>query len=310
MEDKRNKLNTILLIILIVLILVFGIYYIYDSNKNKIDNNKTDNTTTTSKIDNLLNEELKGYKEYDLNTVEERKSIFENRIYDLDSDITRINSALWTYEHSEYKDNTYTYTYNDGEQKKSYTINDVKEVKYYLGDNSYKRIVMVKDNANVIRYLFNDLNDIIDKDFERIEFITLPSKYDDIKLYSEDSQIPYMLVDKEGNYYDLVSRIKINKDTFYKSSEYNISINIDGTVYNDIGQNIRSGIKLKKGIYYQETDELEYFISDDNYLYNRELKKLSEQKIKKVLYYNEGSPEKIYVIFEDNSSIELEYSYL
>lgn len=281
MEDKRNKLNTILLIILIVLILVFGIYYIYDSNKNKIDKNKTDNTTTTNKIDNSLNEELKGYKEYDLNTVEELKPLFDNHIYDLDNDTTRIDSALWTYEHGEYKDNTFTYTYNDGERKKSYTINDVKEVKYYLGDNTYKRIVMVKDNAGIIRYLFNDLNDLIDKNFEKIEFITLPSKFDNIKLYSEDSRIPYMLVDKEGNYYDLVTRIKIPKDTFYKSSEYNISINVDGTVYNDIGQTIKSGIKLKKGIYHQETDVLNYFISDDNYLYNRELKKTIRTKDKK-----------------------------
>ena len=96
MEDKRNKLNinTILLIILIVLILVFGIYYIYDSNKNKIDNNKTDNTTTTSKIDNSLNEELKAYTEYDLNKEEERKSIFDTYVYELEKVATNSKRSL------------------------------------------------------------------------------------------------------------------------------------------------------------------------------------------------------------------------
>ena len=280
MEDKRNKLNTILLIILIVLILVFGIYYIYNTNKNKNDNNKTDNTTTTSKIDNLLNEELKGYKEYDLNTVEERKSIFDTYVYELETIATNskhqlINSSF------EYKDGVFKFTYDDGEKSKSFTIENVKEVKFFDTENSSKEIIVIKDNSNILNYIYYDYNYLLDKNIEAIELKKLDSKYVNIKWYSKDGKNPCILVDSEGNYYDLITKEKIDKDTYYRSTDFNININKDGSVYLD---GVKSSIKLKKEIFNRENDEMKYFISEDYYLYDMELNKKSEKKVKNLYY--------------------------
>lgn len=301
MEDKRNKLNTILLIILIVLILLLGAFYIYNTSKNKNDNNKTDNTTTTSKIDNSLNEELKAYTEYDLNKEEERKSIFDTYVYELEKVATNSKRSLINASF-EYKDGVFKFIYDDGEKSKNFTIENVREVKFFSLENSSKEIIVIIDNSNILNYIYYDNNYLLDKNIEAIELKKLDKKYVDIKWYGKDGENPCILVDSEGNYYDLITKEKIDKDTYYRSTDFNININKDGSVYLD---GVKSSIKLKKGIFNRENNEMKYFISEDYYLYDMELNKKSEKKVKN-LYYKE-TIEEIIIIFEDNTFLKYEY---
>lgn len=252
-----------------------------------------------------------GYKEIDVNHKEKISTSLKSNLMELDENIHEITNYL--------DDNVETFTYENGKVKYSFTYNktkkieieNVKEVKYSYIDCMADLYIFITTNNNevwnihtnsMLRYNENEEMPIIRK---------LKNKYTDIKelfLHSNTcgSTSTYIGVDNYYNYYDLENEKIIDLDMYFISDSLEFMINKNYDIYYN---NRITGIKYNFGIFESATDEMQFFVSEDNYLYDLQLKKYTDSKIKNILVLPDNHSSRFIIIFENGKYLEKYYSY-
>lgn len=291
-----------------------------DSNNDDNDNDHSDDDSDdpyfyyfsyiTEEVDKeLWNEKYKNLKEMSLDEYEKTHDIFKN-LSDLSSTIEAMQKEYYDagYDDSEFEDdynrlsilrlkyenNTLTYSYEKNEQ----IIKNVKYVKAnYTGCSSETMVAAAFTDDGI--WFFNTDSEIYGE-----KFVKLDKKYIDLKdlPVSGDScgTIDYYLAkDENGDYYDVETFKKFYTDIYLIDyDEFNVRV--DGRIYL---ADKKTDFVMKRGLY-DCFGQLTYFISPDNYLYTRTLKKRYDYKVKKILYKQDQWSKIPVILFENGAYFE------
>ena len=291
-----------------------------DDNDNDIDNDHSDDDSDdpyfyyfsyiTEEVDKeLWNEKYKNLKEMSLDEYEKTYDIFKN-LSDLSSTIEAMQKEYYDggYDDGEFEDdynrfpilrlkyenNTLTYSYEKNEQ----IIKNVKYVKAnYTGCSSETMVAAAFTDDGI--WFFNTDSEIYGE-----KFVKLDKKYIDLKdlPVSGDScgTINYYLAKNEnGDYYNVETFKKFYTDVYLIDyDEFNVRV--DGRIYL---ANKKTDFVMKRGLY-TCFGQLAYFISPDNYLYTRSLKKRYDYKVKKILYKQDQWSKIPVILFENGAYFE------
>lgn len=291
-----------------------------DSNNDDNDNDHSDDDSDDSYFNNfgyiteevdkeLWNEKYKNLKEMSLDEYEKTHDIFKN-LSDLSSTIEAMQKEYYDggYDDGEFEDdynrfpilrlkyenNTLTYSYEKNEQ----IIKNVKYVKAnYTGCSSETMVAAAFTDDGI--WFFNTDSEIYGE-----KFVKLDKKYIDLKdlPVSGDScgTINYYLAkDENGDYYNVETFKKFYTDIYLIDyDEFNVRV--DGRIYL---ANKKTDFVMKRGLY-TCFGQLAYFISPDNYLYTRSLKKRYDYKVKKILYKQDQWSKIPVILFENGAYFE------
>ncbi len=291
-----------------------------DDNDNDIDNDHSDDDSDdpyfyyfgyiTEEVDKeLWNEKYKNLKEMSLDEYEKTHDIFKN-LSDLSSTIEAMQKEYYDggYDDDEfendynrfpilrlkYENNTLTYSYEKNEQ----IIKNVKYVKAnYTGCSSETMVAAAFTDDGI--WFFNTDSEIYGE-----KFVKLDKKYIDLKdlFVSNDtcgSFDYYLAKDEKDDYYD-VETFKKYDTNIYKGEYDGFNVHVDGRVYL---ADKKTDFVMKRGLY-TCFGQLAYFISPDNYLYTRSLKKRYDYKVKKILYKQDQWSKIPVILFENGAYFE------
>lgn len=260
-------------------------------------------TLTTQKVNN---KNFSDYKELNLNTKEKTYKQIDENLVTFDKDINElIDYAKECYEGGtdkdikvSYKNNTLTVTYKN----KTQTINNIKKINaFYDGDGNgmgFKFIVFDDNNIWYMDTTIEKYNSFVKFDSDYIDFIVLV-----VNSGIDAPELLYLVKNKKGEYFDIQTFQKYDEN-IYKGFPDRLNIRTDYSVY--IGS-AKSPIVFKIGLYNYYLDEINFFISEDNYIYNKNLDKAYAYKVKKVLYKKYGDDQdefKLCIVFEDGTYYE------
>lgn len=317
-ETKKSSKGLIILIIgLIVCVISLGGYIVYDKvlskNKKTISANNTSNTTQKiSDTDkNNKNKLMKyGYKEIDINNNEKLIPKIEKDIIKLETNIENLKKYYINeeYETFEYDNGKIVYSFNNNKANIYQEIDDVKEIKYNFIDCKGSLYIFVITNNDEIWYKSNT-NYSSDEETNS-SFIKLKGKYKDVEsllLHSDTcgATVIYLAKDDNDNYYNIENETLFEKNIYYINDNLNFKIMDNRDVYFD---NKKTTVLFNFGLYEIVEDKMQYFVSSDNYLYDLNLKKYSNSKIKAIMYKNTSTNKyelnNFIIIFEDGKYLE------
>lgn len=291
-----------------------------DDNDNAIDNDHSDDDSDdpyfyyfgyiTEEVDKeLWNEKYKNLKEMSLDGYEKTHDIFKN-LSDLSSTIEAMQKEYYdgVDDDSEFEDdynrfpilrlkyenNTLTYSYEKNEQ----IIKNVKYVKAnYTGCSSETMVAAAFTDDGI--WFFNTDSEIYGE-----KFVKLDKKYIDLKdLFVSNGTCGsfdyYLAKDENGDYYNVETFKKFYTDIYLIDyDEFNVRV--DGRIYL---ADKKTDFVMKRGLY-DCFGQLTYFISPDNYLYTRTLKKRYNYKVKKILYKQDQWSKIPVILFENGAYFE------
>lgn len=304
-----------------------------DKSTDKEDDNKTEKETyNVANKDELLKE---GFKKLDLNKTEETYRKIDRDLIELDTNLEKMQEYE-TKESEKISFENGKFIYNNVKTQIYKEIDNVKEVKYNFSQCEGRRYIFIITNSNKIWYQSTPIFS-----YHESEFKELKGNYVDVSLLWTNN-LPcgystwYLLKDTSGAYYKLNINSENNTFTeelynnntfyidrlFYEGKDHLLQVMNDKSVYyNDKKSNINFKFGIyPSGIYYIKL--LEYFVSEDNYLYNKKAEKYSDSKIKTILckdreYNSTSIGEKTYkvaeryivIYFEDGTYFDMKYYY-
>jgi hypothetical protein len=288
--EKKKLFISLGIIILIIAVGVIGGIYI----SNKQYNNEETN-------------EYESYQKISLDKKESTNKLIDNIIYEDDNFKTITNfddfnvlSERWSYDGNAVK-------YVDSNTNSNVEINNIVKIKYAENSCSGNKDLFLINNEGKVYY--TEVEPVAN---QSISFNNTNKAYNDIyllELYNDEScsrKVIYLLKDSEDNYYNLTDESKFNNDTYYTDINENNKQFFTILTTGKISE--LENVTFKKGIYLQYENNMNYFISSDNYLYkleNFEINKVSDNKIKNI-YYNDNN---VIIEYEDNTDINIENVY-
>lgn len=319
MEENKKSSKGIIIPIIILIICVIGLggYIVYDKvlSKNKKTIGANNTSTTTQKISdtdkNNKNKLTKyGYKEIDINNNEKLFPKIEKDIIKLETNIENLKKYYINeeYETFEYDNGKIVYSFNNNKANIYQEIDDVKEIKYDFIDCKGSLYIFVITNNDEIWYKSN-MNYSSDEETNS-SFIKLKGKYKDVEsllLHSDTcgATVIYLAKDDNDNYYNIENETLFEKHIYYINDNLNFMIMDNRDVYFD---NKKATVLFNFGLYEIVEDKMQYFVSSDNYLYDLNLKKYSNSKIKAIMYKNISTNKyelnNFIIIFEDGKYLE------
>lgn len=318
MENKKNSKSLIVLVIILVLcVLGLAGYIVYDKmlSKNKKTINANNSSTITQKIldtdKNNKNILMKyGYKEININNKEKLFPKIKKDIIKLETNIENLKKYYINeeYETFEYDNGKIVYSFNNNKVNIYQEIDDVKEIKYDFIDCMGSLYIFAITNNDEIWYKSN--MNYSSTEETNSSFIKLKGKYKDVEsllLHSDTcgATVIYLAKDDNDNYYNIENETLFEKNIYYINDNLNFKIMDNRNVYFD---NKKTTVLFNFGLYEIVEDKMQYFVSSDNYLYDINLKKYSNSKIKAIMYKNTSTNEyelnNFIIIFDDGKYLE------
>ena len=318
MENKKNSKGLIVLLIILVLcVLGLAGYIVYDKvlSKNKKTINANNTSTITQKIldtdKNNKNILMKyGYKEININNNEKLIPKIKKDIIKLETNIENLKKYYINeeYETFEYDNGKIVYSFNNNKVNIYQEIDDVKEIKYDFIDCMGSLYIFAITNNDEIWYKSN--MNYSSTEETNSSFIKLKGKYKDVEsllLHSDTcgATVIYLAKDDNDNYYNIENETLFEKNIYYINDNLNFKIMDNRNVYFD---NKKTTVLFNFGLYEIVEDKMQYFVSSDNYLYDINLKKYSNSKIKTIMYKNTSTNEyelnNFIIIFDDGKYLE------
>ena len=318
MENKKNSKGLIVLVIILVLcVLGLAGYIVYDKmlSKNKKTINANKSSTITQKIldtdKNNKNILMKyGYKEININNKEKLFPKIKKDIIKLETNIENLKKYYINeeYETFEYDNGKIIYSFNNNKVNIYQEIDDVKEIKYDFIDCMGSLYIFAITNNDEIWYKSN--MNYSSTEETNSSFIKLKGKYKDVEsllLHSDTcgATVIYLAKDDNDNYYNIENETLFEKNIYYINDNLNFKIMDNRNVYFD---NKKTTVLFNFGLYEIVEDKMQYFVSSDNYLYDINLKKYSNSKIKAIMYKNTSTNEyelnNFIIIFDDGKYLE------
>ncbi len=318
MENKKNSKGLIVLLIILVLcVLGLAGYIVYDKvlSKNKKTINANNTSTITQKIldtdKNNKNILMKyGYKEININNNEKLFPKIKKDIIKLETNIENLKKYYINeeYETFEYDNGKIVYSFNNNKVNIYQEIDDVKEIKYDFIDCMGSLYIFAITNNDEIWYKSN--MNYSSTEETNSSFIKLKGKYKDVEsllLHSDTcgATVIYLAKDDNDNYYNIENETLFEKNIYYINDNLNFKIMDNRNVYFD---NKKTTVLFNFGLYEIVEDKMQYFVSSDNYLYDINLKKYSNSKIKTIMYKNTSTNEyelnNFIIIFDDGKYLE------
>ena len=301
--EKKKLIGIIGIVLLVILIGVgIGVYYLNKSS----DTNKSINSSESNKYDD--------YKKLNWDTQEKLTRLIDNG-YSLikeDSDFNDITDlSKFNNEERKLSCSNDTVIYEVPSDNIYLKINNVKKVKHsYVDCAGYETLFIITSSGKVYYMKFETNTDKV------VLYQTTNSntKYTDIYLIAGYSTCgrteTFLLVDEEGNYDNLSDGSRYNMNTaIIINNSLNYIITTDGKIYEG---NSAIDITFKRGIY-DQNDELDAFISNDNYLYKAyNHQKISESKVKNVYFkeYSEYAALNPIIEFQNGETWDGTYDYI
>ena len=207
-----------------------------------------------------------------------------------------------------YDNGKIVYSFNNNKVNIYQEIDDVKEIKYDFIDCMGSLYIFAITNNDEIWYKSN--MNYSSTEETNSSFIKLKGKYKDVEsllLHSDTcgATVIYLAKDDNDNYYNIENETLFEKNIYYINDNLNFKIMDNRNVYFD---NKKTTVLFNFGLYEIVEDKMQYFVSSDNYLYDINLKKYSNSKIKTIMYKNTSTNEyelnNFIIIFDDGKYLE------